>query len=63
MTANGILGDPDFLRWKELRAKPSTVYVCVPLNLDTHGEKYVRLLVESLLASKASRRLGSKERN
>ncbi len=58
------LADPDCLRWNELRAKRgTTVYICVPLNrLDTHGDKYFRLVVESLLASLLNTKSGRRSR-
>jgi type IV secretion system protein VirD4 len=51
-------------RWDDLRKKRGTsVYICVPLNrLDTHGEKYFRLVVESLLASLLNVRGGKRSR-
>jgi type IV secretion system protein VirD4 len=51
-------------RWDDLRKKRGTsVYICVPLNrLDTHGEKYFRLVVESLLASLLNVRGGRRSR-
>jgi len=51
-------------RWDDLRTKRGTsVYICVPLNrLDTHGEKYFRLVVESLLAALLNIRGGKRSR-
>jgi len=60
----GHLADPDSLRWNELREKRGTsVFICVPLNrLDTHGDKYFRLVTESLLASLLNTRGGRRSR-
>ena len=58
------LADPNCLRPGELRTRRGTsAFMCVPLTrLDTHGDKYFRLVTESLLASLLNIKAGRRHR-